>query len=70
MMYKPKFIIDSEFKLERETTKDNEELCAMIENEVFWEFGSFEILQAAPVDFTSSYNSGSKEGQVVQHPQE
>lgn len=49
MIYKPKFIIDSEYKLERETADNSQGISAMIENEVAWEFGNFEIPQAAPV---------------------
>ena len=48
MLYKPKFIIDSEFKLEREMGNGSH-LSALVENDVNFEFGAFEPPQAAPL---------------------
>jgi hypothetical protein len=41
MLYKPRFIMDTEFKLEREPADTIENLSALMENEICFEFGSF-----------------------------
>jgi hypothetical protein len=50
MIYRPKFIVDSEFKLERERSEDTRVLTALIDNEFSFEFGSFEAPQVAPIN--------------------
>lgn len=48
MVYRPKFIVDSEFKLERERTEDTLLLSAFLDNDFSFEFGAFSAPQAAP----------------------
>lgn len=49
MIYSPKFIIDSEFKLQRTLSQSNH-LLALLQNNLSFEFGPFEPPQAAPFD--------------------
>ena len=50
MLYKPKFIMDSQFKLEREEAQITNNISMLMDNEIFYQFGSFEAPQAAPLD--------------------
>lgn len=51
MLYSPKFIVDSEFKLQR-TPSQNNHLLALLHNDLAFEFGPFEPPQAAPFDYS------------------
>lgn len=51
MLYSPKFIVDSEFKLQR-TPSQNNHLLALLQNDLAFEFGPFEPPQAAPFDYS------------------
>lgn len=50
MIYSPKFIIDSEFKLQRTPSQTNH-LLALLQNDLAFEFGPFEPPQTAPFDY-------------------
>lgn len=50
MFYRPKFIIDSEFKLERQRINAIKDLKPFMENELIVQFGDFSPPQTAPLN--------------------
>ena len=69
MLYSPKFIVDSEFKLQR-TPSQNNHLLALLHNDLAFEFGPFEPPQAAPFDYSLYQPPQQPSAQQAQAEQE
>ena len=50
MLYKPKFITDTEFKLQRRAAENITDLVDLVQNEYSLQFGMFEPPQTAPIN--------------------